>query len=128
MLVAIAADIWLVMLWIGSSKGNGSFAHGHGKVYSFPAGTKRAAMHIFSHAEGLLPRGTRLKVSISSLQIWQEAISDLLGERRSSGPLAIHSASVGAGWLRKGRLAKNLVTLATLLSWRRRWLGSERGR
>ena len=51
----------------------------------------RAAMHIFAHAEELKQRGesTRLRVTISSLQIWQEAVSDLLGERRSAGPLTI---------------------------------------
>ena len=30
-----------------------------------------------------------MRVSVSSLQIWQEAVSDLLGERRHSGPLTI---------------------------------------
>ena len=51
----------------------------------------RAAMQIFAHADELRQRGdgTQVRVLISSLQIWQEAISDLLGERRSSGPLTV---------------------------------------
>jgi hypothetical protein len=51
----------------------------------------RAAMQVFAHAEELRRRddGRRMRVTLSSLQIWQEAISDLLGERGASGPLAI---------------------------------------
>jgi len=51
----------------------------------------RAAVQIFAHAEELRARGDprRFRVTLSSLQIWQEAISDLLGERGVSGPLAV---------------------------------------
>ena len=51
----------------------------------------RAAVQIFAHAEELRARGDprRFRVMLSSLQIWQEAISDLLGERGVSGPLAV---------------------------------------
>ena len=57
----------------------------------------RAAMQIFAHGEELMRRNgeqgvngpNKMRVTISSCQIWQEAISDLLGERRNSGPLTI---------------------------------------
>ena len=51
----------------------------------------RAAMQIFAYREELMRRGdgTNFRVLVSSLQIWQEAISDLLGDRRSSGPLTV---------------------------------------
>ena len=51
----------------------------------------RAAVQIFAQVEELRARGDgrRFRVTLSSLQIWQEAISDLLGERGVSGPLSI---------------------------------------
>ena len=56
----------------------------------------RAAMQIFAHIDDLRERGdkTEVKVLISSLQIWNEAISDLLGERRRSGPLTLREDPV----------------------------------
>ena len=51
----------------------------------------RAALQIFAHAEELKRNGDsrRFRVTLSSLQIWQEAVSDLLGERGLSGPLNV---------------------------------------
>ena len=77
----------------------------------------RAAMQIFEHGDELAQRGgaRRLRVTISSLQLWQESVSDLLGERRVSGPLSIHE-DPGRGVYVDGLSEHEVTSAAELLT------------